>query len=148
MTPADRRSRKVCNMTFKDLYIGQKASVQKTFTSADVTSFAGITLDVNPLHMSEGYAKSTVFGRRIVHGMLTAGLISAVLANQLPGPGTIYLGQEMRFVAPVYPDDDVTAEVEIVELREEKKIVKLRTTCSNQDGKVVISGMATVKFDR
>ena len=106
----------MCNLTFKDLYIGQKASVQKTFTSADVNSFAGITMDVNPLHMSEGYAKGTVFGRRIVHGMLTAGLISAVLANHLPGPGTIYLGQEMRFVAPVFLNDDVTAEVEVAEL--------------------------------
>lgn len=97
--------------------------------------------------MSDKYAESTVFGKRIVHGILTSGLISAVLANKLPGPGTIYLGQELRFTRPVYLGDDITAEVEIVELREDKKIVKLNATCYNQDGKVVISGMATVKFD-
>lgn len=134
-------------MTFRDLQIGQKASVQKTFTAADVTAFAGISLDVNPIHMSDKYAESTIFGKRIVHGILTSGLISAVLANKLPGPGTIYLGQELKFTAPVYLGDDITAEVEIVELREDKKIVKLSTTCTNQDGKKVITGLATVKFD-
>lgn len=134
-------------MTFNELQIGQKASVQKTFTAADVSAFAGISLDVNPIHMSDGYAKNSIFGKRIVHGILTSGLISAVLANKLPGPGTIYLGQELKFTAPVYLGDDITAEVEIVELREDKKIVKLATTCTNQDGKVVITGLATVKFD-
>ena len=84
-------------MTFSELKIGQKASVQKTFTAADVTAFAGISLDVNPIHMSDKYAESTIFGKRIVHVILTSGLISAVLANKLPGPGTIYLGQELKF---------------------------------------------------
>jgi 3-hydroxybutyryl-CoA dehydratase len=135
-------------MTFHDLRIGQTASIQKTFSAADVTAFAGISLDVNPIHMSEGYAKQTLFGKRIVHGILTSGLISAVLGNQLPGPGTIYLGQELKFMAPVYLGDDITATAEIIELREDKKIVKLSTTCVNQDGKVVISGVATVKFDK
>jgi 3-hydroxybutyryl-CoA dehydratase len=134
-------------MTFNDLQIGQKASVQKTFTAADVTAFAGISLDVNPIHMSDKYAENSIFGKRIVHGILTSGLISAVLANKLPGPGTIYLGQELRFSRPVYLGDDITAEVEIVELHEDKHIVKLNTTCYNQDGKAVITGMATVKFD-
>ncbi len=134
-------------MTFSELRIGQKASVQKTFTAADVTAFAGISLDVNPIHMSDKYAEGTIFGRRIVHGILTSGLISAVLANQLPGPGTIYLGQELKFTAPVYLGDDITATVEVVELREDKKIVKLNTTCVNQDGKTVITGLATVKID-
>ena len=134
-------------MTFSELKIGQKASVQKTFTAADVTAFAGISLDVNPIHMSDKYAKSTIFGKRIVHGILTSGLISAVLANKLPGPGTIYLGQELKFTAPVYLGDDITATVEIVEIREDKKIIKLDTTCYNQDGKKVITGLATVKFD-
>ena len=134
-------------MTFSELKLGQKASVQKTFTAADVTAFAGISLDVNPIHMSDGYAKNTIFGKRIVHGILTSGLISAVLANKLPGPGTIYLGQELKFTAPVYLGDDITATVEIVEIREDKKIIKLDTTCVNQDGKKVITGLATVKFD-
>ena len=134
-------------MTFSELKIGQKASVQKTFTAADVTAFAGISLDVTPIHMSDGYAKNTIFGKRIVDGILTPGLISAVLANKLPGPGTIYLGQELKFTAPVYLGDDITATVEIVEIREDKKIIKLDTTCYNQDGKKVMTGLATVKFD-
>ena len=134
-------------MTFDELKVGQRASVQKTFTAADVTAFAGISLDVNPIHMSDEYAKGSVFGRRVVHGILTSGLISAVLANQLPGPGTIYLGQELRFTAPVFLGDDVKAEVEIAEIREDKKIIKLNTTCTKQDGTVVITGMATVKFN-
>ncbi|MBO5328497.1 MAG: MaoC family dehydratase [Clostridia bacterium] len=134
-------------MTFNDLQVGQKASVQKTFTAADVTAFAGLSLDVNPLHVSDAYAKNSIFGKRVVHGILTSGLISAVLANKLPGPGTIYLGQELKFVAPVFLGDDITAEVEIAELRADKKIVKLNTTCYNQDGKPVITGMATVKFN-
>ncbi len=135
-------------MTFQDLKIGQKASIQKTFTASDVTMFAGVSMDVNPIHMSEGYAKNSIFGTRIVHGMLTSSLISAVLGIQLPGPGTIYLGQELKFLSPVYLGDDITAEVEIVELREDKKIVKLNTTCTNQNGKIVVSGLATVKFDK
>ena len=134
-------------MTFNDLKIGQTASMQKTYSAADVTAFAGISLDVNPIHMSDGYAKDTMFGKRIVHGILTSGLISAVLGNQLPGPGTIYLGQELKFMAPVYLGDDITATVEVVELRPDKRIVKLNTSCVNQDGKTVISGMAAVKFD-
>lgn len=135
-------------MTFQELKIGQTASLQKTFSVADVTAFAGISLDINPVHMSDGYAKNSLFGKRIVHGMLTASLISAVLGNQLPGPGTIYLGQDLKFLAPVFLGDDITATVEIVELREDKKIVKLSTTCVNQDGKIVVSGQATVKFDK
>lgn len=135
-------------MTFNDLKIGQTASVQKTFSEADVTAFAGVSLDVNPVHMSDGYAKNSLFGKRVVHGMLTASLISAVLGIQLPGPGTIYLGQELKFLAPVYFGDDITAQVEIIELRPEKKVVRLSTTCVNQDGKTVISGVATVKYDK
>ena len=135
-------------MTFNDLKIGQTASIQKTFSEADVTAFAGVSLDINPVHVSEGYAKNSLFGKRIVHGMLTASLISAVLGNRLPGPGTIYLGQELKFMAPVYLGDDVTAQVEIIELKPEKKIVRLNTTCVNQDGKTVVSGVATVKFDK
>ena len=135
-------------MTFSELKIGQKASAQKTFTAADVTAFAGVSLDVNPIHMSDGYAKNTIFGKRIVHGMLTASLISGVLGIQLPGPGTVYLGQELKFTAPVYLGDDITATVEIIELRPDKKIIKLNTTCVNQDGKIVVTGVATVKYDK
>ena len=133
-------------MTFSELKVGQRASIQKTFTSSDVEAFAQVSMDTNPIHLDEEYAKTTVFGRRIVHGILTSGLISAVLANKLPGPGTIYLGQELRFTSPVFLGDTITAEVEIAEIREDKKIIKLNTTCTNQDGKAVITGLATVKF--
>lgn len=135
-------------MTFSELEVGQTASLQKAFTEADVAAFAEISLDTNPIHLSEKYAKESVFGRRVVHGMLTAGLISAVVANRLPGPGSIYLGQDLRFTAPVFPGDTVTAQVEITELREDKKIVKLTTTCVNQHGQPVITGLATVKFNQ
>ena len=133
--------------TIDTLNIGDSASVSKTITETDVYLFAGITGDLNPAHVNEVASSQTMFKGRIAHGMLSAGLISAVLGMYLPGPGTIYLGQELRFTRPVYLGDDITAEVEIVELREDKHIVKLNTTCTNQDGKVVISGMATVKFD-
>ena len=135
-------------MTFNELKIGQKASLQKTFSEADVAMFAGVSMDVNPVHMSDGYAKNTIIGKRIIHGMLTSGLISAVIGNEMPGPGAIYLGQELKFMAPVYLGDDITATLEIIELREDKKILKMSTTCVNQDGNVVISGVATVKFDK
>ena len=135
-------------MTFSDLAVGQTASLQKTFTEADIATFAEISLDSNPIHLSDEYAKKTVFGARVVHGILTAGLISAVIANRLPGPGSIYLGQDLRFTAPVFLGDTVTAQVEIAELREDKKIVKLTTTCVNQHGQAVITGLATVKFNQ
>ena len=134
-------------MTFNELYVGQKASVQKTFTDSDLRAFAEVSLDTNPIHLDEEYAKTTIFGRRIVHGILTSGLISAVLANKLPGPGTIYLGQELKFTAPVFLGDTITAECEIAEIREDKHSVKLNTTFYNLDGKVVVAGMATVKFN-
>jgi len=133
-------------MKFEELYVGQKASLQKTFTDADVKMFAGISTDVNPLHISDEYAKNTVFGKRVVHGMLSASLISAVLANVLPGPGTIYLGQELKFKAPVYLGDDVKAELTVIEIREDKHIVKLQSNCYNQNGQLVIEGVSTVKF--
>lgn len=134
-------------MKFEDLYIGQKASLQKTFTDADVKLFAGISTDVNPLHISDEFAKTSIFGKRVVHGMLSASLISAVLANVLPGPGTIYLGQELKFKAPVFLGDDVKAELTVIEINEEKHIVKLQSDCYNQEGKKVIEGVSTVKFN-
>jgi len=133
--------------TIDTLNLGDSASVSKTVTETDVYLFAGITGDLNPAHVNEVASSKTMFKGRIAHGMLSAGFISAVLGMYLPGPGTIYLGQELKFTAPVYLGDDITAEVEVAELREDKKIVKLHTTCYNQDGKVVISGLATVKFD-
>lgn len=130
--------------TITELSVGDHASFQKTITETDVYLFAGITGDTNPAHLNEVQAKKTIFKERIVHGMLTASLISAVLGTQLPGPGTIYLGQDLKFIVPVRFGDTILAEVEIVKIIQEKNIVKLNTICTNQDNIVVVEGMATV----
>ncbi|WP_319412093.1 MaoC family dehydratase [uncultured Cohaesibacter sp.] len=131
--------------TLEQLSIGQKASFEKTISEADIQMFCGISGDINPVHVSSVAASKSVFGNRVAHGILVSGLTSAVLGMQLPGPGTIYMGQDLRFVAPVYIGDTITAEVEVVEILAEKRIVKLKTTSTKQDGTVVISGMATVR---
>lgn len=131
-------------LTIKELKLGDKASVEKTISETDVYLYAGITGDLNPAHINEEYAKNTFFKTRIAHGMLTTGLISAVLGMKLPGCGTIYLGQELKFTAPVIIGDTVKAEVEVVEIIEEKNRIKLRTTCTNQKGDMVLDGVATV----
>ncbi|MCR1898910.1 MaoC family dehydratase [Irregularibacter muris] len=129
--------------TIKELKIGDRASVSKTITETDVYMYAGITGDLNPMHINEEVAKQTMFKGRIAHGMLTAGLVSAVLAMQLPGPGTIYMGQELKFVSPVRFGDTITAEVEVVEFIK-NKMVRLKTDCTNQEGTVVLEGYALV----
>lgn len=128
-----------------DLKIGDKEFFQKTISETDIYLYAGITGDLNPAHINEEYAKNTFFKGRVAHGMLTAGLISAVLGTKLPGPGTIYLTQELKFTAPVRIGDTIKAEAEIAEINTEKNIVKIKTTCTNQDGDVVLTGIATVK---
>ncbi|WP_350344314.1 MaoC family dehydratase [Proteinivorax tanatarense] len=130
--------------TIKEISKGQKEFIQKTISESDVYLYAGITGDLNPAHVNHEVAKDSLFKERIAHGMLTAGLISAVLGMHLPGPGTIYLGQELKFTAPVKIGDTIKAEVEVVEKKEEKNILKLKTTGTNQDGKVVLDGIATV----
>ncbi len=131
--------------TIEELQIGQKASFSKTITETDIYLFAGVTGDINPAHVNEEYASNTFFKGRIAHGMLSAGLVSAVLGMQLPGPGTIYMGQNMKFTLPVYPGDTVTATAEVEEINKEKNVVKLKTVCVNQNGKMVLDGEATVK---
>lgn len=131
--------------TINELEIGQKASFSKTITETDIYLFAGVTGDINPAHVNEQYASNTFFKGRIAHGMLSAGLVSAVLGMQLPGPGTIYMGQTLAFTAPVYPGDTITAMAEVTALNLEKNVVKLKTVCVNQDGKIVLDGEATVK---
>ncbi len=126
--------------------IGQKATLSKTFTEADILAFAQASGDENPVHLDEAYAATTPFGRRIAHGMLVAGLISAVLGTKLPGPGTIYLGQELRFKKPVYIGDTITAVVEVEKIRQDKPIATLKTECYNQHDVLVITGTATVLF--
>lgn len=120
------------------------ASLSKTISDDDIRAFANATGDHNPLHLDEEFAKQTRFGKRIAHGMLSASLISAVIANELPGQGSIYLGQTLQFVAPVFPGDTVTARVTVTGIREDKLIVKLETVCTNQRDEVVIRGEATV----
>ena len=103
-----------------------------------------MSTDINPVHLDEEAAKKGIFGKRVAHGILVSGLISAVLGNKLPGPGSIYMGQELKFLAPVFIGDTITAEVEIIDLVPEKCRIKLNTICTNQDGKVVISGTALI----
>jgi acyl dehydratase len=124
--------------------IGASAERTKTISEQDVRDFARISGDTNSIHLDEAYAVQTPFGRRIVHGMLTASLISAILGNDFPGLGTIYLGQEVKFKSPVFIGDTITAKVELIKFREDKRIATFRTTCVNQDGVLVIEGEAVV----
>jgi acyl dehydratase len=124
--------------------VGDTAEITRTIEQADIDAFASVTGDHNPVHVDAEFAKRTRFGKRIAHGMLTASLISAVLANKLPGEGSVYLGQTLEFVAPVFPGDEITARVTVKEIREDKPIMKLETICVNQRGEVVIRGEATV----
>ena len=130
--------------TIDTINIGDSASVSKTVSETDVYLFAGITGDLNPAHTNEVASSQTMFKGRIAHGMLSAGFISAVLGMYLPGPGTIYLGQELKFTKPVRIGDTVTATATVVEKDDAKNRLKLETICTNQDGEVVIKGFATV----
>ncbi|WP_026895434.1 MaoC family dehydratase [Clostridiisalibacter paucivorans] len=131
-------------LTMKEINIGDKDFFQKTVTETDVYLYAGVTGDLNPAHINQEVSEKTMFKGRIAHGMLTAGFVSAVLGTKLPGPGTIYLGQEMKFTAPVRFGDTIKAEIEVIEKLEEKNILKLSTVCTNQNGDVVLKGVATV----
>lgn len=127
----------------EDLSIGMSAEITKTITDADIVLFAGVSTDFNAMHMDEEYARTTPFGGRIAHGMLSASLLSAVLGNQLPGPGVVYLSQSLRFRAPVRIGDTVHARVTVKEVVTEKCRVVLDTVCTVLD-KVVIDGEAMV----
>lgn len=128
---------------FEDLAPGMTASLGKTITEADILLFAGVSCDTNPVHLNEEFAGRTMFKGRIAHGMLSAALISAVFGTKMPGPGCIYVGQEMRFKAPVRAGDTVTAHVEVTETVPEKKFVKFRTWCTVGD-RTVLDGSATI----
>ncbi len=130
--------------TISELKIGDFAEFTKTISETDVYLYAGITGDLNPAHINESYARQTFFKTRIAHGMLPSGFISAVLGTKLPGPGTIYVKQELSFLAPVLIGDTITARAEVIEIIAEKNRVRLRTACTNQDGKVVLDGEAVV----
>ncbi len=124
--------------------VGDTAEITRTIAAGDIEAFAEVTGDRNPLHLDDEFAKTTRFGRRIAHGMLSASLISSVLANKLPGEGSVYLGQTLQFVAPVFPGDEITARVTVTEARENRPIVKLETVCVNQHGDTVVRGEATI----
>lgn len=122
---------------------GQSADMTKVITEEDILRFAEITGDRNPVHISEEFAAQTRFGERIAHGILTAGLISAVIGMKLPGPGCLYLSQTLQFLAPVKIGDEITARAEVVEVISEKRL-RLRTQCINQRKEVVLEGEAIV----
>jgi acyl dehydratase len=128
--------------TFK---VGDTASIEKTFTEEDVQKFSELSLDKNPVHLDPDFATQSIFGERVVHGMLVASLFSAILGTTLPGEGTIYLRQTLNFLAPLYLGDKITASVEIVTIRPDKPIITLRTTAVKDDGTTVIEGEAVVK---
>ena len=133
--------------TIDQLKVGDTAKFSKTISESDVYLFAGVTGDLNPAHVNEDYAKGTFFKTRIAHGMLTASFISTVIGTMLPGPGTIYMKQNLTFLAPVQIGDTITARVEVAE-KAEKGRIKLKTTCVNQDGKAVLDGDALVSPPR
>lgn len=130
--------------TVDELKIGDAAEFWKTVSESDIYLYAGVTGDLNPAHINEVYAGKTFFKTRIAHGMLTAGFVSGLLGMSLPGPGTIYIRQELDFLAPVRIGDTITARAEVIEILKEKNRVTVRTTCVNQDGTMVLDGKAVV----
>ena len=135
----------------EDIEIGMTRHLRKTVTNRDIKLFAEVSTDHNPVHLDDAYAQDTIFEGRIAHGMLTAGLISAVIGEQLPGHGTVYLGQSLRFMAPVRPGDTVTACVKVTAIDYARRRVTLETHCAVGDT-VVLKGEALVlapsrKFD-
>ena len=126
------------------LTVGQKATRTQTITDEMIRTFAALTGDSNPVHLDDAFAATTRFGRRIAHGMLAASLISAALANDLPGPGTVYLSQSIQFKAPVFPGDTITAIIEVKSIRNDKPIAILTTICVNQENVTIIEGEAAV----
>jgi 3-hydroxybutyryl-CoA dehydratase len=130
-------------MFFEDLAVGQSASTGKTITEADILMYMAVSTDTNPVHLDADYAAQSIFGERIAHGLLSAGLISAVLGTRLPGPGTIYVGQTLTFHHPVRIGDTVTANVEVTRLEPDHKRATLRTVCTVK-GRIVIEGEAIV----
>lgn len=131
--------------TVYQLKLGDKASFEKTITEADISLFAGITGDFNPLHINAEAIKKTKYKGRLAHGLLTAGLISAIIGTKLPGIGTLYVTQDLKFISPVYSGDTIKATVEVISIDVQRNIAILNTFCINQEGMVVIEGTATVK---
>ena len=127
-----------------DFAVGAQASFTKTITDADVSLFAGLTGDFSPLHMDAVFAQRTRYGRRTAQPMLAGGLISAVLDTQLPGPYAVCLSQHIEFLIPIYIGDTLTAQVEVVSWLPEKKLITLKTCCTNQEARQVVTGQAVL----
>ena len=130
-----------------NIKVGDVATLTKTITDEDIHAFADIIGDHNSVHLDDEFAKTTRFGRRIAHGMLSGALISAVIGERLPGRGAVYLSQTFKFVAPVYPGDTVTARVTVLKIREDKNILTLETVCEKEGGETVVTGEAVVLAD-
>jgi 3-hydroxybutyryl-CoA dehydratase len=128
--------------TIQELSLGDSAEITRRITEEDIKLFAAATGDFNPVHLDQAYAEKTMFQGRIAHGLLSLGFISTILGNILPGHGTIYLSQDVKFLAPVRIGDTITAKVEVMELIHERNRVKFRTNCMNQEGKIVVDGTA------
>ena len=133
--------------TFETLKVGEKDSISKEITASVVEAFADVTNDNNPLHLDEEFAKTTQFGRRIAHGMISAGLISAVHGMKLPGMGTIYMDQSLKFRRPVFLGDTLTAWAEVKEKNDAKKRVTMKNWVENQNGEIVVEGEALLLFN-
>ena len=131
-----------------EYYIGQTASILKHISDETIRLFADVSGDHNPVHLDEEYAAKTIFGRRIAHGMLSASLISTVLGTKFPGPGTIYLAQNLEFKKPVFLDDIIEVKVTVVAVHPEKRVLELQTVCCNQAGEDVLVGTARVKYPK
>ncbi len=129
-------------MRFEELQVGQRASIDRVVTDADIEAFGVLTGDRNPVHFDEAFAESTRFQGRIGHGLLTASFISTVLGMHLPGTGAIYVSQSLRFLLPVRPGDAISVAAEVIDLMPERRRVRLRTTVTNQDGALVLDGEA------
>ena len=132
------------NRTFDELNVGDSASLTRVVRNEDIELFAAVSGDVNPAHLDKAYAATDIFGHVVIHGMWTGGLISTLLGTELPGPGTIYLSQDLHFRKPVAPGDTVTATVTVKSKEGPKRAIVLDTVCSNQRGETVLSGVATV----
>lgn len=130
--------------SIEQISVGDTAYFQKTITENDVFLYSGISGDNNPAHINEVFASKNIFKGRVVHGLLTASLISAALGTQLPGPGTIYLSQDCKFILPVKFNDTIKATVEVIEKNEERNRIKLSTICTNQNDEIVLTGTAIV----
>ncbi|MFQ5979348.1 MAG: MaoC family dehydratase [Candidatus Heimdallarchaeota archaeon] len=128
--------------TFSEIRVGESAELKRTINEADIEKFAELSGDYNPIHMNEEFARTTIFKSRIAHGILTAAFISAVLARDLPGPGSILLSQKLIFKKPVRIGDTITARVEVSNKDKEKERISLRTTCTNQNNELVVDGEA------